>query len=109
MLSRWYCEVQPRTAPLPTPPPPHPLPCLCVCPLSFYLQVGSGFDVSSAVYGSQTYSRFSPSVLQPVLSPPLPPPPPTSSSAPAPPEEAGGGAALTSVPPQALVRCVLGE
>lgn len=28
-------------------------------------KVGSGFDVSSAVYGSQRYVRFSPSVLSP--------------------------------------------
>jgi phosphomevalonate kinase len=41
-------------------------------------KVGSGFDVSAAVFGSQLYTRFSPSVLQPLMddpvraSPPLP-------------------------------------
>ena len=31
------------------------------------MQVGSGFDVSSAVFGSQIYRRFSPSRLEPLL------------------------------------------
>lgn len=35
---------------------------VCVC------QVGSGFDVSAAVYGTHTYTRFSPSVLADALS-----------------------------------------
>ena len=30
-------------------------------------KVGSGFDVSAAVFGSQLYTRFSPSVLQPLM------------------------------------------
>jgi hypothetical protein len=30
-------------------------------------KVGSGFDVSSAVFGSQLYTRFSPAVLQPLM------------------------------------------
>jgi ERG8-type phosphomevalonate kinase len=30
-------------------------------------KVGSGFDVSSAVYGSQTYKRFDDSVLKPLM------------------------------------------
>jgi phosphomevalonate kinase len=30
-------------------------------------KVGSGFDVSSAVYGSHRYNRFSPSVLKPMV------------------------------------------
>ena len=30
-------------------------------------KVGSGFDVSAAVYGSQRYRRFSPSVLDALL------------------------------------------
>ena len=30
-------------------------------------KVGSGFDVSSAVYGSHTYRRFSPSLLSPLM------------------------------------------
>lgn len=31
-------------------------------------KVGSGFDVSSAVYGSHLYTRFSPSILTPLMS-----------------------------------------
>jgi len=44
----------------------HNLSQICHC----YAQgkIGSGFDVSSAVYGSHIYSRFSPSILQHVLS-----------------------------------------
>ena len=30
-------------------------------------KVGSGFDVSSAVFGSQVYTRFDPEVIQPLL------------------------------------------
>ena len=30
-------------------------------------KVGSGFDVSSAVFGSQIYTRFDPQVLQPLM------------------------------------------
>lgn len=30
-------------------------------------KVGSGFDVSSATYGSQIYKRFDPEVLQPLM------------------------------------------
>ena len=30
-------------------------------------KVGSGFDVSSAVFGSQVYTRFDPAVIQPLL------------------------------------------
>ena len=30
-------------------------------------KVGSGFDVSSAVFGSQVYTRFDPGVIQPLL------------------------------------------
>ena len=30
-------------------------------------KVGSGFDVSSAVFGSQVYTRFNPQVLQPLM------------------------------------------
>lgn len=30
-------------------------------------KVGSGFDISSAVYGTHTYRRFSPSILAPLL------------------------------------------
>jgi phosphomevalonate kinase len=30
-------------------------------------KVGSGFDVSAAVFGSQLYTRFDPSVLDPLL------------------------------------------
>ncbi|KAI9459088.1 Phosphomevalonate kinase [Russula earlei] len=30
-------------------------------------KVGSGFDVSAAVFGSQLYTRFSPAVLQPIM------------------------------------------
>jgi len=30
-------------------------------------KVGSGFDVSAAVFGSQTYTRFDPRVIQPLL------------------------------------------
>ena len=30
-------------------------------------KVGSGFDVSAAVFGSQVYTRFDPSVIQPLL------------------------------------------
>jgi ERG8-type phosphomevalonate kinase len=30
-------------------------------------KVGSGFDVSAAVFGSQLYTRFSPAVLQPLM------------------------------------------
>ncbi|KAH9176292.1 Phosphomevalonate kinase [Lactarius sanguifluus] len=33
-------------------------------------KVGSGFDVSAAVFGSQLYTRFSPSVLQPLMDDP---------------------------------------
>ncbi|RXK37041.1 phosphomevalonate kinase [Tremella mesenterica] len=38
-------------------------------------KVGSGFDVSSAIYGSHIYTRFSPSLLKPLMSD-LPPPGP---------------------------------
>jgi hypothetical protein len=31
-------------------------------------KVGSGFDVSSAVFGSQLYTRFDPTVLDPIMS-----------------------------------------
>eukprot|EP01117_Protostelium_nocturnum_P016201 TRINITY_DN6363_c0_g1_i4.p1 TRINITY_DN6363_c0_g1~~TRINITY_DN6363_c0_g1_i4.p1 ORF type:complete len:321 (-),score=69.44 TRINITY_DN6363_c0_g1_i4:27-989(-) len=31
-------------------------------------KIGSGFDISSAVFGSQRYVRFSPSIIQPLLS-----------------------------------------
>jgi len=31
-------------------------------------KIGSGFDVSSAVYGSQIYKRFDDSVLRPIMS-----------------------------------------
>ncbi|WVR08804.1 phosphomevalonate kinase [Kwoniella sp. DSM 27419] len=34
-------------------------------------KVGSGFDVSSAVYGTHLYTRFSPSVLSPLMDQPL--------------------------------------
>ena len=34
-------------------------------------KVGSGFDVSAAVFGSQLYTRFSPSVLQPLMDDPV--------------------------------------
>ena len=30
-------------------------------------KVGSGFDVSSAVFGSQLYTRFDPQVIQPLM------------------------------------------
>jgi phosphomevalonate kinase len=30
-------------------------------------KVGSGFDVSAAVFGSQLYTRFSPAVLDPLM------------------------------------------
>jgi phosphomevalonate kinase len=30
-------------------------------------KVGSGFDVSSAVFGSQMYTRFDPAILQPLM------------------------------------------
>ena len=30
-------------------------------------KVGSGFDVSAAVFGSQVYTRFDPAVIQPLL------------------------------------------
>jgi phosphomevalonate kinase len=30
-------------------------------------KVGSGFDVSSAVFGSQVYTRFDPQVIQPLM------------------------------------------
>ena len=30
-------------------------------------KVGSGFDVSAAVFGSQVYTRFDPKVIQPLL------------------------------------------
>lgn len=30
-------------------------------------KVGSGFDVSSATFGSQLYTRFAPEVLQPLM------------------------------------------
>jgi phosphomevalonate kinase len=30
-------------------------------------KVGSGFDVSAAVFGSQVYNRFDPRVIQPLL------------------------------------------
>lgn len=30
-------------------------------------KIGSGFDISSATYGSQVYTRFSPSVLSDLL------------------------------------------
>jgi phosphomevalonate kinase len=30
-------------------------------------KVGSGFDVSAAVFGSQLYTRFNPAVLQPLM------------------------------------------
>ncbi|KAJ4457329.1 putative phosphomevalonate kinase [Paratrimastix pyriformis] len=45
-------------------------------------RVGSGFDISAAFRGSQIYTRFSPSLLQPLFPPststsnPIPPPPP---------------------------------
>ncbi|KAG8981541.1 phosphomevalonate kinase [Tulasnella sp. JGI-2019a] len=35
-------------------------------------KVGSGFDVSSATYGSQIYKRFDPDVLQPLMSDDIP-------------------------------------
>ncbi|KAG8907936.1 phosphomevalonate kinase [Tulasnella sp. 403] len=35
-------------------------------------KVGSGFDVSSATYGSQTYKRFDPEVIQPLMSDDVP-------------------------------------
>jgi phosphomevalonate kinase len=38
-----------------------------VCHASAQGKVGSGFDVSAAVYGSHTYTRFSPSVIDQVL------------------------------------------
>ncbi len=31
-------------------------------------KVGSGFDVSAAVFGSQLYTRFDPAVIQPLMS-----------------------------------------
>jgi hypothetical protein len=36
-------------------------------------KVGSGFDVSSAVYGSHLYRRFSPSILTPLMDAPISP------------------------------------
>ncbi|CAL1707563.1 unnamed protein product [Somion occarium] len=36
-------------------------------------KVGSGFDVSAAVFGSQLYTRFEPAVLQPLMSGQVPP------------------------------------
>ncbi len=38
-----------------------------VCHASAQGKVGSGFDVSAAVYGSQVYARFSPSVIRDIL------------------------------------------
>ena len=34
-------------------------------------KVGSGFDVASATFGSQIYTRFSPSVIQPLMDDPV--------------------------------------
>jgi phosphomevalonate kinase len=36
-------------------------------------KVGSGFDISSAVYGSHLYRRFSPSILTPLMKSPVSP------------------------------------
>ena len=44
----------------------HSLSQLCHCTAQG--KVGSGFDVCSAVYGSQRYMRFSPSIIAPLLS-----------------------------------------
>ncbi len=38
-----------------------------VCHASAQGKVGSGFDVSAAIYGSQVYTRFSPSVIRDIL------------------------------------------
>jgi phosphomevalonate kinase len=43
-------------------------------------KVGSGFDVSSAVYGSHIYRRFSPSILTPLMDRPPPDAGPASAS-----------------------------
>lgn len=43
------------------------VPCVCP-PCCALVQVGSGFDVSAAVYGTHVYTRFSPSVLAGALS-----------------------------------------
>lgn len=43
-------------------------------------QVGSGFDVSAAVYGTHTYTRFSPSELADALSAGDAPPPASSTT-----------------------------
>jgi phosphomevalonate kinase len=44
-------------------------------------KVGSGFDVSAGVFGSQLYTRFNPAVLQPLMDDsvryPFDPPPPS--------------------------------
>ena len=32
-----------------------------------YMQIGSGFDVAAAVFGSQLYKRFSPEMLKPLV------------------------------------------
>jgi phosphomevalonate kinase len=39
-----------------------------VCHAAAQGKIGSGFDVSSAVYGSHVYTRFSPQIIAPVLS-----------------------------------------
>jgi phosphomevalonate kinase len=39
-----------------------------VCHAAAQGKIGSGFDVSSAVYGSHVYTRFSPQIIAPILS-----------------------------------------
>jgi phosphomevalonate kinase len=39
-----------------------------VCHAAAQGKIGSGFDVSSAVYGSHVYTRFSPQIIAPLLS-----------------------------------------
>lgn len=53
----------------------HALAQLCHCAAQG--KVGSGFDVSAAVYGSHRYCRFSPALLQAALGAPAGVPPPT--------------------------------
>lgn len=77
--------------------------CFRVC----FCQVGSGFDVSAAVYGTHTYTRFSPSALADALSAYDKQASPACSSSPLP--SANGHASQSSTIPtplQRIAKCV---
>lgn len=64
-------------------------------------QVGSGFDVSAAVYGTHTYTRFSPSELADALSAGDAPPPAAGTT-----DEPASDSSISRTPVDRIATCV---